>query len=245
MTVQTLPITTQTSVDDTALDIELLKKTLPDKYRRGVTDEMVSRINQLLSDPDLHEAYRNNFVSYMTVLNDGKYKLDDYLNAVKYCTHKLMGNSNIDSFIKTFPDRYQAMMVKGHTAKEISAHVAMYNKTKLVNAIMEQSAIPSWIINQDLYQKAINVQADLMLNAMSEKVRSDAANSLLVHLKPPEVKKVELDVGIKKNDDIEQLRNITVELAAQQRRLIQAGVITARDTAETKLITEITDYEEA
>lgn len=41
---------------------------------------------------------------------------------------------------------------------------------------------------QHIYQKAINVQADLMSNANSEMVRMQAANSILTHLaKPKEV----------------------------------------------------------
>lgn len=225
------------------LTVDVLKKSLPSKYKRNVNDDLLEHINTILDHPELYDDYRNNFLTYISVIQDGKYKLDDYLNAIKYCTHKLMGESNMDSFVKTFPNRYQSMIAKGYTAKEMSAHVAMYNKNKLVNTILEQSMIPTWVLNQDLYQKAINVQADLMLNAMSEKVRSDAANSLLVHLKPPEVKKVELDVGIKQNDEIEALRNITAELAAQQKRMIEAGVITAKQNAETKLITKVYDHE--
>lgn len=225
------------------LTVDVLKKSLPSKYKRNVNDDLLEHINTILDHPELYDDYRNNFLTYISVIQDGKYKLDDYLNAIKYCTHKLMGESNIDSFVKTFPNRYQSMIAKGYTAKEMSAHVAMYNKNKLVNTILEQSMIPTWVLNQDLYQKAINVQADLMLNAMSEKVRSDAANSLLVHLKPPEVRKVELDVGIKQNDEIEALRNITAELASQQRRMIEAGVITAKQNAETKLITKVYDHE--
>lgn len=225
------------------LTVDVLKKSLPSKYKRNVNDDLLEHINTILDHPELYDDYRNNFLTYISVIQDGKYKLDDYLNAIKYCTHKLMGESNIDSFVKTFPNRYQSMIAKGYTAKEMSAHVAMYNKNKLVNTILEQSMIPTWVLNQDLYQKAINVQADLMLNAMSEKVRSDAANSLLVHLKPPEVRKVELDVGIKQNDEIEALRNITAELASQQRRMIEAGVITAKQNAETKLITKVYEHE--
>lgn len=225
------------------LTVDVLKKSLPSKYKRNVNDDLLEHINTILDHPELYDDYRNNFLTYISVIQDGKYKLDDYLNAIKYCTHKLMGESNMDSFVKTFPNRYQSMIAKGYTAKEMSAHVAMYNKNKLVNMILEQTMIPTWVLNQDLYQKAINVQADLMLNAMSEKVRSDAANSLLVHLKPPEVKKVELDVGIKQNDEIEALRNITAELAAQQKRMIEAGVITAKQNAETKLITKVYDHE--
>lgn len=225
------------------LTVDVLKKSLPSKYKRNVNDDLLEHINTILDHPELYDDYRNNFLTYISVIQDGKYKLDDYLNAIKYCTHKLMGESNMDSFVKTFPNRYQSMIAKGYTAKEMSAHVAMYNKNKLVNTILEQTMIPTWVLNQDLYQKAINVQADLMLNAMSEKVRSDAANSLLVHLKPPEVKKVELDVGIKQNDEIEALRNITAELAAQQKRMIEAGVITAKQNAETKLITKVYEHE--
>lgn len=220
----------------TELTTELLKKTLPEKYKRGISQDVIDNINLVLSDPDLHQEYRNNFMSYLTVLNDGKYKISDYLHAVKYCTHKLMGNSNIDSYIKTFPDRYAGMLKRGLSAKEISSIVAIYNRGKLVNSIMEQSIIPSWIINQDLHQKAINVLADLMMNAHSEKVRADSANSLLVHLKPPEVKKVELDIGVKSNKELDDMRNILVELSAKQKALIDNGVVSVSDVAKTKIV---------
>lgn len=226
------------------ITLEVLEKVLPSKYKRGINQALLDTIADTLNDPDLYETYRENFLGYVDVLNDGKYKITDYLSAVKYCTHKLRGNSNQDSYIKTFPDRYNAMLQKGLSAKEISSYVVSYNKSQLVNKIMEQSMIPSWIINQDLYQKAINVQAELMMSAQSEKVRSDAANSLLIHLKPPETKKVELDIGLKKNDDIEQLRVITAELASQQKRLIQAGVITAGELAKTKLIGQVIEHED-
>lgn len=218
------------------LSIDVLKKALPDKYKRGLSQEVLDNINQTLSDPDLHEVYRNNFMSYLTVLGDGKYKITDYLSAVKYCTHKLMGNSNIDSYIKTFPDRYGDMLARGLSVKEISSIVSIYNKGKLVNTIMEQSIIPSWVINQDLHQKAINVLADLMMNANSEKVRADSANSLLVHLKPPEVKKVELDIGVKANKEIDDMKNLLAELSAKQKSLIDNGVVSVADVAHTKIV---------
>lgn len=225
------------------ITIDVLKRALPEKYKRGINQALLDNIHETLSDPVHYEEYRNNFISYMSVLDDGKYKLQDYMNAVKYVTHKLMGSSNTDAYVKTFPDRYAGMVNKGMSSKEISSFITAYNKNKLVNAIMEQSMIPSWIINQDLYQKAINVQAKLMMTANSEKVRSDAANSLLVHLKPPEVKKVELDVGLKKNNDVEELKTVLAQLAGQQRQLIQSGVMTAKETAETKLVGQVIEHE--
>lgn len=222
---------------------EVLKHSLPDKFKNSVNDELLTNINNTLSDPDLYETYRDNFLSYMSVLNDGRYKITDYLNAVKYCTQRLMGKSQIDSYIVTFPDRYNTMIQNGKSSKDISSIVTVYNKSKLVNAIMEQSLIPSYILNQDLYQKAINVQAELMNTATSEKVRSDAANSLLTHLKPPETKKVELDIGLKQGNEVEQLRNVIVELAGKQRKFIEAGVVTAKETAEQRLIGKVIEHE--
>lgn len=223
--------------------IDVLKKSLPDKYKNNINQELLDSINTTLSDPDLYETYRDNFVTYMSVLNDGKYKITDYLNAVKYCTQRLMGKSQIDSYIATFPDRYDNMIKNGKTSKEMSSIITVYNKSKLVNSIMEQSMIPSWILNQDMYQKAINVQAEIMMTANSDKVRSDAANSLLTHLKPPETKKVELDIGLKQGSEVDSLRSIIAELAGERKRMIEAGVVSVKETAEAKLIAQVIEHD--
>lgn len=226
-----------------SLSVDILKKSLPDKYKNTVNQELLDKINDTLDDPDLYETYRENFITYTSVLQDGKFKVTDYLNAVKYCTQKLMGKSNIDAYIATFPDRYQSMLNRGLSSKDMSSIISVYNKSKLVNSIMEQSLIPSWVINQDLYQKAINTQAELMMTASSEKVRSDAANSLLTHLKPPETKKVELDIGLKQGSEVDQLRDVLTQLTSQQKRMIETGVVTAVETAEAKLIGRVIEHE--
>ena len=123
-------------------------------------------------------------------------------------------------------------------AKDIASYVTAYNKSKLVNLIFEQTLIPSHVLNQDLYQRALNVQADLMINAKSEKVRCDAANSLLTQLKAPEVKKVELDIGVKEDGLIAALRATTLELARQQRLMVESGAMNAQEVAHGKLIIE-------
>lgn len=221
----------------TTLSPEVLERALPKKYQKSLNAELMQTINDTLADVDLHETYRDNFLNYIDVLNEGRFKITDYLNAVKYCTHKLMGNSNIAAYTKTFPDRYTDMIRRNLSDKDMSSIITVYNKSKLVNLIMEQSIIPSWIINQDKFQDAINHQAYLMKHAASEKVQSDAANSLMIHLKPPEITKVELDIGITESSQIAELREVTVALAAQQIRLIESGVTTARSAAEQKIVT--------
>lgn len=222
------------------LTTDVLARALPEKFKKSLNQELVDNINNTLADPDLQETLRENFLSYIDVLNDGRFKIQDYLNAIKYCTQKLMGNSNIDAYTKTFPDRYNDQLARGLSNKDISSIITVYNKSKLVNLIMEQSLVPSWILNQHLHQKAINVQAELMTSAASEKVRSDAANSLLTHLKPPEVSKIEIDVGMKDSDQLKELRDVTLKLAAQQRDLIQSGVMSAKQAAEQRVVTGVT-----
>ena len=153
-----------------------------------------------------------------------------------------MGKTNEAAYMGTFPDRYADMHARGLTAKEMSSIISVYNKAKLVNLIFEQTLIPTWVLNQDLYQKAINVQADLMMTANSEKVRSDAANSLLVHLKPPEVKKVELDIGLKADKGIDEMRTMLATLSAKQKELIDVGVVNTKEVAEMRLVGDT--YEE-
>ena len=215
---------------------EQLQEALPDKFKRTVNQELVDQINTTLSDPDMYETYRDNLLSYTSVMKDGRFKISDYVNAVKYVSNKLLGCTNLDAYIKTFPDKYQSWLVRKVSQKDISAYIAGYNKTKLVNLIYEQSLIPSWVLNQDLYQKALNVQADLMLNAKSEMVRTNAANSLLNQLKPPTTQKVELDIAVTESSAVAALRQQTMELVAAQKLAVQSGSLTMKEVAESRII---------
>ena len=227
----------------TVLTLETFRTALPDKVKKTINQELMDNINKTLSDPDMFETYRENLLSYASIMADGRFKMESYVSAVKYVSHKLMGASNIAAYIKTFPDKYQDFINRGIETKDIASYVTAYNKSKLVNLIMEQTLIPSYVLNQDLYQKALNVQAELMLTAKSEKVRSDAANSLLTQLKMPEVNKVQLDVNVKEDGSIAALRESTLELVRQQKLMVQAGAMNAQEVAHSKLVIDVESRE--
>jgi predicted ester cyclase len=219
-----------------ALTIEQFKQALPEKVRKSVNQDLIDQVNATLSEPEMYESYRDNLMSYTKVMADGRFKVQEYIAAVKYVSHKLMGCTNIEGYSKTFPDKIQRFALQGVIAKDIASYVTAYNKSKLVNLIYEQTLIPSYVLNQDLYQKALNVQANLMVDvSVSPKVRTDAANSLLTHLKMPEVKKVELDIAVREDSSIAALRRATLELVAEQRLAVQAGQTTAGMVAHSKL----------
>lgn len=221
------------------LTVEQFQSALPATVKRSINQELIDKINSTLSEPEMYEAYRDNLLSYTRVMADGRFKIENYIDAVKYVSHKLMGATNIEAYSKTFPDKITRFAAQQVSSKDIASYVTAYNKSKLVNLIFEQTLIPSYVLNQDLYQKALNVQAELMINAKSEKVRCEAANSLLTQLKMPEIKKVELDIGVKEDSSIAALRATTLELARQQRLMVESGAMNAQEVGHSKIIIDI------
>jgi hypothetical protein len=222
--------------DLVVLTKEQIEKAVPPNLRASVTDQLVDRVNKVISDPIIAEQVRDNFLSYSQILREGKFKMEDYLNAVVYVSHKLMNKSNQDAYFATFPDRHVALTAKGATAKDISAYVSAYSKNKLVNLIMEQSLIPSWVLNQDKYQAAINVQYQLMTDEdVSPKVRSDAANSLLTHLGKPKDAVPVISIDMRESSGMLELKSLLSNLAQGQREAIQQGV-SPKEIAAQKII---------
>jgi hypothetical protein len=204
------------------LTLGAVQESLPAQHRHNITQDMVNQLNALSRDPEEARNIRDNFVTFSGVLQEGRYKVGDYVQAVMYVSHKIMGKTNIDSYKATFPDRYQAMKDAGRQPKDIASMVTAYNKGQLVTKIMERAMVPTWILNQDVFQEAINTQYELMMDIdVSPKVRSDAANSLLTHLKKPEIHKSELKVDIAMNDGMAALEQQLVEMSRKQLNLIE------------------------
>jgi len=217
---------------------EQFKEALPTKMRKAVNPDVLNTINGLLADPDMCEAYRENLLSYSSVMAEGKFKLPAYIDAVKYVSNKIRGLTNQRAYEISFPNKIQDWVTRGVEAKDIASYISSYHRGKLVQLVMAQTLTPVHILNMDMYQHALNVQAELMVHANSEMVRTTAANSLLTQLKPPETQKVELDVGIKKDSSIAVLAEATMKLAAQQRLLIDSGTSSVLDVAQSNVVLE-------
>ena len=159
-----------TNLRDTDTDIETtdhltkeqLSGAMPDKrFRRHITDEVIAVIN---SEPDseLRRVFRDNTLTYSSVLSTGKHSLAAYVNAVKFVSLRLMGDKASTAYSKVFPDRYQNLLSRNASASYIASFADNYSKTGLITKIMEQTMVPTHILNAGVYQEAINVQAELM-----------------------------------------------------------------------------------
>lgn len=210
---------------------------LPEQVRKSVNPALIAQLTKTLSEPDMFEHYRENLLSYTSVMKDGRFKLSNYIDAVKYTSHKLRGLTNLAAFSITFPDKIKKWAAQGVAGKDVASYVTAYNKSKLVFLIMEQAMVPIHILNMDVFQQAINTQAEIMLDTdNSATARSFAANSLMTHLKPPETKKIELDIGVKQDSSIQALRDATMALVAEQRLAISAGAMTAQEAAHAPVM---------
>jgi hypothetical protein len=224
-----------------------LQGSMPKKFRHNVTDEMITFINSTEGD-EFRDIYKENLIGFAGVIESGRYKMLDYINAVKFVSYKLIGDSNTIAYAKTFPDRYQRLVDKNTPMKTISSFSTAYNKGDLVHRILERTLVPVHILNMDIHQEAINTQADLMRTAKSETVRQKAAECLIMQLKAPEASKIEVDVTYS-NSSIDDLRETTRALAQQQLKMIQSGAVTAEHIAHSDIIakrkdTVETEYEE-
>lgn len=232
-----LTLTITRKGDEAMLTLKQVQDSLPTNFRNNITADMVDELNALSEDPEEARYMRENFVSFATVLREGRYRVGDYVKAVMYVSRKIMGQSNLQAYKDTFPERYQPMIDAQKPQKDIASIITAYNKGQLVTKITERAMVPVWLMNQDVVQEAINVQVTLMNDiTVSDKVRSDAANSLLTHLKKPDVHKAELSIEIAANDGMAAIEAALTDMSERQLNAIQHNPnVSANDVAGLSL----------
>lgn len=224
---------------------ELFKKSiireLPERMKKSLTEEFLDDMFNIQEDGLFLDALRENFLTYTNILIAGKYSLEEYSNAIRFITHKLMGYSDVDSYIKTFPERYERICSANEELSEkeirgkVSSYASMFKSSKIVTGILEQTIIPSWILYAPVYNKAIEELVKVVSTARSEIAKVNACGLLLQHTKPPEVKKLQLDIGVQTSNSIEQLKQTVSEFAKMQLEQIKAGT-SVKEIAEKEIV---------
>ena len=235
------------------MTIEDLKNGVPKHAKGMITQNVVDVLNHLEGGDglDFAEHYKQNFITLSRVMKSGEFSMKDYISAIKFVSYKLLENSDVDAYMMTFPDRYARLLDQyAHVGDEaeirsrkISPFVSAYKGGDLVVKLMEQSLVPSKVLNAPMFQDALNIQMGLAMNARSEMVQMQAANSILTHLKQNDVQKIELEVGIKGQDEVLALREEMTRLAAQQQASIAHGANTSLEIAESTLLHEVIEVE--
>jgi predicted Ser/Thr protein kinase len=229
------------SVPDT-LTAGDITQALPRGVSLNVSPDLVNHINGLMQDEQLQLSFRDNLLSYTSVLKEGKFKADSYVAAVHYTSLKLMGETNESAYSKVHPDRYNKLILANKSPKDISAHVSAYHKSKLVGLIMAQTLTPVWVYNQSAVQEAINTQVCVMRDPKAgHMAKVQAANSILTHLKQPETAKVELDIAVSETNALDELKSAMKQFAEEQQAAIDSGASDVGEIAGKRIAPKSTD----
>jgi len=223
----------------------VFRRSLPKNQRNSLSDEMIEEIINIANEDDFEaDEFINQLVSFSNILLDGKYKLRDYVKALQFCTYRNLGLSIQNAYEKTFPEKVKRRILENKADSTFQSASSMYSKGILVQKILTQSSVPIRLFFNKERFEALRVLADLMINAKSKRTRMDSADKLLNHLKDPEEYKIELDVGIKQSQYVEELEHTITSLAQKQLDLIASGGYSVKHIASSKIVeTEVVDVE--
>lgn len=221
--------------------VEELKILYPVKVAGKVLEQAAEILNTATEDMDyvMAKEFRDNCLSFIDILKNSKSRVSfaDYVNACKFATFKLAGNTDVRAYALTFPDRIRRMERDKVPNSHLYQYASIYSKNKTVVEVMAKLVVPTHIMFQDIFHQAVKVQSELMLDdSISPKVRSDAANSLMTHLKTPEVKQAELKVDVQGSGAIEQLAEALGSLSGKQSEMLREGRYSLKDIREATII---------
>lgn len=221
--------------------VEELKILYPVKVAGKVLEQAAEILNTATEDMDyvMAKEFRDNCLSFIDILKNSKSRVSfaDYVNACKFATFKLAGNTDVRAYALTFPNRIRRMERDKVPNSHLYQYASIYSKNKTVVEVMAKLVVPTHIMFQDIFHQAVKVQSELMLDdSISPKVRSDAANSLMTHLKTPEVKQAELKVDVQGSGAIEQLAEALGSLSGKQSEMLREGRYSLKDIREATII---------
>lgn len=225
------------------LTLQEVKNAVPARFNKAINQEFVDHLNAISKDPLEASHIKDNFITFGSVLDEGRFSISDYTNAIKYLTYLMLNHTKASAYSKTFPDRYARLTAGNKDARYISAYVSAYDSGKLVNELRKQTLVPVYIHNRPLLQRAINTQAEIMLDTNNSAfVRSTAATSLMNCLKEPtEVAQLNIAVNNNVNDNsaIEALTDALNKLSDNQEKAVIDGEFTTKQIAELDITSAV------
>jgi len=211
--------------------LEAFVKHLPKKAKKLAPEVQEYYLKVLEDEPEMVD----DLISYTKVLEEGRFSVDQYINAVRFVSYQMMGYNNTESYLKVFPEKLGTLYTDKYAAK--------YNKSKLVTELHKLVVVPEYLTHMHLRNQALKVQTDLMLSAKSEMVKHLASKTILEMTKPPEENYMQVDVNVKKDDSIEAIEQALYQTATKLVKGIQDKQVTAKEILETDIMD--VDYEES
>lgn len=209
---------------------EWFKRSIKEGKSIDTKGDSLRLINDTLNDPLFDpDRFTDSLITYQSALMGENVTLAEYVNAIKFCGLLEMYEGNAtQAYIECFRDRdfvkdRRDCDTKSIEYKTLVSAANRYRKNTVVVNILQQAEIPLYLMFQGYRYKAVSVLVREMEEARLSKDRIAAADRLLTHLKPPENVKIELDVGIKPDNIVNQYEAMLKGMVEKQKELLVAG----------------------
>ena len=213
------------------ITVEELQKALPSR-KNTITDEIVEIINKSQDDPEFQgESLLQTAITYENVMMNNKAGIKEYIDAIRFCAYLISLEDNYtEAYKKTFSYRdfvKNRLDVTPDSSKyrELTNAASRYRRSKLVVDLLTFSQVPLDILFSGYRYKAIGVLANEMETAAYSRDRIAAAKELLLAVKGPENKKIELEIGVKESSAVANLSQQLTELANTSLAQLESGQV--------------------
>ena len=205
------------------MSLEEFRELMPAKKRKFINQDLLDMVHAAEHRGDFDGQFESKVISFSSVLTQGRYKTSDYIAAVEFVTYYLSGDEQHEAYIKTFPDRVKRRIMEGKSPVASGAP-SMYYTGQLVQAIMAQAQLGVRLKHYNKIDIAIEVLFDLATSSTStDRIKMESADKLLEKLKEDPTNKIEIEVGIKKDESGQALETKMLEMATQQQAMFKAG----------------------
>jgi len=207
----------ETSPIPQGLTKDKLKRLLGRQLSSRVTDGVMELIKNMEADTDLdQDSMEERVVSYISIMQEMKVSMTQYVNAVKYCVLKRNLRSNKKAYEIVFPDRvaaYEAEVKRRAEAGEpamkvtLDTKVSNYNSGDLVVRIDQMMAVEWSLLHYNDRENALYTLINLSKGkaapapdgsqlTVTPMVQMQAASKVVDILAPAEEKAAKLDINV-------------------------------------------------
>ena len=225
-----------------------LQCAMPSK-KNTVTQEIADIINKVQQEPEFQgETLLQTMVTYQNVLQTAKVGIKEYISAIRFCAYLIgMDDNYTEAYKRTFYERkfvQDRMQLATDDPRygELTSAASRYRRSKLVVDILTLSQIPMEIMFAGMRYKAVGVLANVMMTAKYDRDKIAAASQLLLATKSDNIK-VDLDINVKENTAVTDLRAQLAQMAATQVAYLESGTATLKELGALKPKGEYEDAE--
>ena len=229
--------------------IEELQKKFP-KKKNSITQKAVDVINATLTDPEFDSRlFVQDMLTYENVMHSTSLSMEEYVDAIRFCAYlQSTPDGVMEAYKRTFSHRESVSSRWNATPgtkdySYLTSAASRYKDTPAVVKIMTQAMVPMHLLFAGLRYQAVNVLATEMTTAQYSRDRISAAKELLLAVKPPDNIKIDLDIGVKENNAIEQLNAQLATMASNSLVHLQAGTTDLNKLGSMRVVEDIEEVE--